>query len=105
MRWIMPLARWRRRPRAGALVESFICRWLHFALRRLALRRNDVDFVDEQQAGRALLRLLKQRADFRLALAREARDNFRRRDGEKRHIELARNGRRQKRLAAAGGAV
>ena len=78
---------------------------LHLALRVLPLGRDRVHLVDEEQRRRRGLRLLKQRADEALRLAACAGDDLRRGELEEGHAELARDGVRQQRLAAAGRAV
>ena len=63
-----------------------------------------VDFVDEDDAGGILLALLEHVAHARRADTDEHLDEVGARDGEERHVRLARDGARQQRLASAGRA-
>ena len=61
-----------------------------------------VDLIDEDDAGRVLLRLLEHVADAARAHADEHLDEVGARDGEERHIGFAGDGAGQQRLAGAG---
>ena len=61
-----------------------------------------VDFVDEDDAGRVLLRLIEHVAHAGRAHADEHLDEVGTRDGEERHIGFAGDGARKQRLAGAG---
>ncbi len=61
-----------------------------------------IDLVDEDDAGRVLLGLLEHVAHAARADADEHLDEVRARNGEERHIGLARDRARQQRLAGAG---
>jgi hypothetical protein len=63
-----------------------------------------VDFVDEDDARRVLLRLLEHVAHAARADADEHLDEVRTRNGEERHIGFAGDGARDQRLAGAGRA-
>ena len=78
---------------------------LDLAVRLVALRRNRVDFVDEDDRGRVLLRLLERLAQVRLRLARHLRHDLRPVDEEKEGAGLVGDRARNQCLARAGAAV
>src|ERR1051326_2784787 len=61
-----------------------------------------VDFIDENDARRGFLSLLKHVADARCAHANEHLHEIRATNGEKRHVSFTRDGARQQGLASAG---
>ena len=63
-----------------------------------ALAADGVDFVDEDDAGSILLRLVEEVADAARADADEHLDELRAGDAEERHARFARNSAREKRL-------
>ena len=67
-----------------------------------AMAADRVDFVDEDDAGRVLLRLIEHVAHARRADADEHLDEVGAGDGEERHVRLAGDGAREQRLAGAG---
>ncbi len=69
-----------------------------------AMTANRVDFVDEDDARRILLRLLEHVADTARADADEHFDEVRTGNGEERHIGFAGDGTSDQRLAGAGRA-
>ena len=69
-----------------------------------AMTADRVDLVDEDDAGRVLLRLLEHVADAGGADADEHLDEVRAGDGEERHVRLAGDGAGEQRLAGAGRA-
>ena len=69
-----------------------------------AMAADRVDFVDEDDAGRVLLRLLEHVAHAARADADEHFDEVGARDGEERHVGLAGDGAGEQRLAGAGRA-
>ena len=71
----------------------------------LALGCDRVNFVDEDDAGRLLGRIVKQLAQKAFGLAVELLHDLGAADGEEAHIGLVRHGARDQRLAAAGRAV
>mmetsp|Transcript_7662 Transcript_7662/g.16937 ORF Transcript_7662/g.16937 Transcript_7662/m.16937 type:complete len:557 (+) Transcript_7662:788-2458(+) len=78
---------------------------LNLALRLLALGRDGVDLVDEDDGGRVLLCLLERLAQVRLRLACELGHDFRPVDKEEKGASLVGNGSRDEGLARAGRAV
>ena len=66
-----------------------------------AMAADRVDFVDENNAGRGFLALLKHVAHAARADADEHFDKVRAADGEERHVRFARDGAREQRLAGA----
>ena len=83
------------------LVERLLALVVAAAEARAAMAADRVDFVDEDDAGRILLRLLEHVAHAARADADEHLDEVRARDGEERHVRLARDGARGQRLAGA----
>src|SRR5207302_253640 len=71
---------------------------------RAAVPADRVDLVDEDDARGMFLRLLEHVAHARGADADEHLDEVGARDGEERHLGLARNGAREQRLPGSGRA-
>ncbi len=69
-----------------------------------AVAADGVDLVDEDDAGRVLLRLIEHVAHARRADADEHLDEVGARDREERHVRFAGDGARDQRLAGAGRA-
>ena len=69
-----------------------------------ALASDGIDLVDEDDARRVLLRLLKEVADTRGADTDKHLDEVRARNREERHTGLTGNGAREQRLTSARGA-
>ncbi len=86
------------------LVQRLLALVIAAAKTRAAMPANRVDFVDEDDARRVLLRLLEHVADTARANAHEHFHEVGARDGEERHVGLAGDGAGQKRLAGAGRA-
>ena len=86
------------------LVERLLALVVAAAEAGAAVTADCVDFVDEDDAGRILLRLLEHVAHAAGADADEHLDEVRAGDGEERHIRLAGDGAGEQRLAGAGRA-
>ena len=86
------------------LVQRLLALVIAAAEAGAAMAADRVDLVDEDDAGRVLLRLLEHVAHARRADADEHLDEVGAGDGEERHVGLAGDGARQKRLAGAGRA-
>ena len=86
------------------LVERLLALVVAAAEAGAAMTADCVDFVDEDDAGRILLRLLEHVAYAAGADADEHLDEVRAGDGEERHIGLAGDGAGKQRLAGAGRA-
>ncbi len=86
------------------LVQGLLALVIAAAETGAAMTADRVDFVDEDDAGRVLLRLLEHVAHAARADADEHLDEVGARDREERHIRLARDGARKKRLTGAGRA-
>jgi hypothetical protein len=86
------------------LVQRLLALVVAAAQARAAVAADGVDFVDEDDAGRVLLRLLEHVAHAAGADADEHLDEVRTRDGEERHAGFARDRAGQQRLTGAGGA-
>ena len=86
------------------LIERLLALVVAAAEARAAMAADRVDFVDEDDAGRVLLRLLEHVAHAARADADEHLDEVRARNGEERHVGFARDGARGQRLAGAGRA-
>ena len=86
------------------LVERLLALVVAAAEARAAMAADRVDFVDEDDAGRVLLRLLEHVAHAAGADADEHLDEVGARDGEERHIGFAGDGARGQGLAGAGRA-
>ena len=84
------------------LVQRLLALVVAAAEARAALAADRVDFVDEHDAGRVLLRLLEHVAHARRADADEHLDEIGTGNREERHLGLAGDGPRQQRLAGAG---
>ena len=86
------------------MVERLLALVVAAAEAGTAVTADCVDFVDEDDAGRILLRLFEHVAHAAGADADEHLDEVRSGDGEERHISLAGNGAGKQRLAGAGRA-
>ena len=86
------------------LVQRLLALVVTAAEARAAMAADGVDLVDEDDAGRVLLRLLEHVAHARGADADEHLDEVGAGDREERHLGLARDGARQQSLAGAGRA-
>src|SRR3569623_1198775 len=84
------------------LVEGLFALVMTAAEAGAAMTADRVDFIDEDAAGRVLLRLLEHIAHARRAHAHEHLDEIGTRDREERHLGLAGNGFRQQRLTGTG---
>ena len=84
------------------LVERLLALVIAAAEAGAAMAADRVDFVDEDDAGRVLLRLLEHVAHARGADADEHLDEVGARNGEERHVGFARDRARDQRLAGAG---
>ena len=84
------------------LVQSLFALVVSAAEACAAMAAHGVDFIDEDDAGRILLTLLKQIAHAAGAHADKHLHEVRTGDGEERHARLARDGARQQRFAGAG---
>ena len=84
------------------LVQRLLALVIAAAETGAAMTADRVDLVDEDDAGRVLLRLLEHVAHAAGADADEHFDEVRARDGEEGHVRLARNGAGEQRLAGAG---
>ena len=83
------------------LVERLFALVVTIAEAGTAMTTDRVDFVDEDDAGRAFLRLFEHVANAAGADADEHLDEVRARDGEERHARLTRNRAGEQRLAGA----
>ena len=83
------------------LVQRLLALVVAAAKAGAAMAADGVDLVDEDDAGRVLLRLLEHVADPRRADTDEHLDEVRTGNGEERHIRFARDGARQQRLAGS----
>ena len=86
------------------LVERLLALVVAAAEAGAAMAADRVDFVDEDDAGRVLLRLLEHVAHAAGADADEHLDEVGARDGEERHVGFAGDRARDQRLAGAGRA-
>ena len=86
------------------LVERLLALVVAAAETGAAMTADGVDFVDEDDARRVLLRLLEHVAHAAGADADEHFDEVGARDREERHVGFARDGARDQRLAGAGRA-
>ena len=86
------------------LVQRLLALVIAAAETGAAMTADRVDFVDEDDAGRVLLRLLEHVAHAARADADEHLDEVGTRDGEERHIRFAGDGAGEQRLAGAGRA-
>ncbi len=86
------------------LIQSLLALVVAAAEAGATVTSDGVDFVDEDDAGRVLLRLIEHVAHAGSADADEHLDEVRAGDGEERHIGLARDGAGEQRLAGAGRA-
>ena len=86
------------------LVERLLALVVAAAEAGAAMAADGVDLVDEDDAGRVLLRLLEHVAHAGGADADEHLDEVGAGDGEERHVGLAGDGAREQRLAGAGRA-
>ena len=86
------------------LVQRLLALVVAAAEARATMPADGVDFVDEDDAGRVLLRLLEHVSHARGTDADEHFDEIGARDGEERHVRLAGDGAREQRLAGAGRA-
>ncbi len=86
------------------LIERLLALVIAAAEAGAAVATDRVDLVDEDDAGRVLLRLLEHVAHARGADADEHLDEVRARNGEERHVRFARDRARQQRLAGPGRA-
>ena len=86
------------------LVERLLALVVAAAKAGAAMAADGVDLVDEDDAGRVLLRLLEHVAHAAGADADEHFDEVGTGNGEERHVGLAGDGARQQRLAGAGRA-
>ena len=86
------------------LVEGLLALVVAAAEAGAAMAADRVDLVDEDDAGGVLLRLLEHVAHAGGADADEHLDEVRARDGEERHVGLARDGSRRQGLTGAGRA-
>jgi hypothetical protein len=84
------------------LVERLLALVIAAAEAGAAMAADRVDFVDEDDAGRILLRLLEHVAHARGADADEHLDEVGARNGEERHVGFARDRAGDQRLAGAG---
>ena len=84
------------------LVERLLALVVAAAEPGAAMPAHRVDLVDEDDAGRVLLALLEHVAHPAGADAHEHLDEVGARDGEERHVRLARDGARKQRLAGSG---
>ena len=84
------------------LVERLLALVVAAAEAGAAVAADRVDLVDEDDAGRVLLGLLEHVAHARRADADEHLDEVGARNGEERHVGLARDRAREQRLAGAG---
>src|SRR3569832_501491 len=80
------------------LIEGLFALVVTAAEAGAAMTADGVDFIDEDDAGRVLLRLFEHIAHARRAHAHEHLDEIGTRDREERHLGLAGNGFRQQRL-------
>ena len=86
------------------LVQRLLALVVAAAQAGAAMAADRVDLVDEDDAGRILLRLLEHVAHAGGADADEHLDEVGARNGEERHVRLTRNGASEQRLAGAGRA-
>ena len=86
------------------LVQRLLALVIAAAEAGAAMAADGVDFVDEDDAGRVLLRLIEHVAHAASADADEHLDEVGAGDGEERHIGFAGDGAREQRLAGAGRA-
>ena len=86
------------------LVQRLLALVIAAAEAGAAMAADRVDLVDEDDAGRVLLRLLEHVADAARADADEHLDEVGAGDGEERHVGLAGDGAGEQRLAGAGRA-
>src|SRR5215510_8759954 len=84
------------------MVEGLLALVIASAEAGTAMTADGVDLVDEDYAGRVLLRLLEHVAHTARADTDEHLDEVGTGNGEERHIRLAGDGTRQQRLAGAG---
>ena len=86
------------------LVQRLLALVIAAAEAGAAMAADGVDLVDEDDAGRVLLALLEHVAHPARADAHEHLDEVGARDGEERHVRLARDGAGKQRLTGAGRA-
>src|SRR5690606_32970676 len=86
------------------LVQRLLALVVTAAEARAAMTADRVDFVDEDDTRRVLLRLVEHVADARGADADEHLYEIGARNREKRHLRLTRDRTREQRLAGAGRA-